>query len=1212
MRNRNLSTKSIAIPILAALILLTLQGFLQTGVRAGDNNHPIGNGFINASGGLPVGTSQHSIWFGDIDNDTFPDIATAGYSGVRAWIGDGDGNWTLASTGLPTNSYDGGVCMGDINNDGHIDIAASNYDFGIGSVAVWTGDGTGSWTPASTGLPAGMWYTGIHLADINNDKNLDLAVGNENFGVKVYVGTGTGMWTDASTNLPTTGAYYSVWMEDVNHDNHTDLIIAGSGMHVYLGNGAGVWTEASNGLPWTDMWSGVTVADINLDGHMDIAASMDMSGHGLRAWLGDGTSNWTAASTGLPTNGLYYAVVLEDMVGDKYPDMLVAGYSGTTAVEIWEGNGGTSWSKYAGTLPTGSIIGVAAGDIDKNGYMDIGAAGEGFGVQVWKNDATTLPLTVDVETPNGGEVWQAGSQHQVNWSAFGGSPPLTIRIEYSIDGILGQYTMMSDGEANDGTYLWDVPNTPSTDCFIRINVTDSALVRNWDKSDLSFTILPAETVPPAISNLLPLNQTITASTMPTISASYSDASGIDVSSVVLEVDSVDVTSSATVTPTDVSYTPAAPLADGIHDLYLEVKDNSINQNKATASWWFRVDTQGPIISNEQPLNESTMGDSTPAISAEYSDVSGIDTGSVLLIVDGSDVTPSATVTPDNVLYNPVASLADGMHNVSLEVTDNSIPSNAAVMTWWFIVDTTIVDVTPPNITNLQPPDQSVIENDLPTIGADYDDLSGIDTGSVYLSVDSIEVTLQATVTSLGVTYTPAIPLTQGVHDAYLSLEDDSPNRNEAEISWWFEVNSLPPNVSNMLPANRSYVDDNTPEISASFSDDSGIDTSSVILVVDSTNVTALATVTPTGVTYAPISPSLSEGIHNVFLSVADQSNEPKTTTVTWWFTVDTIPPTITNITPEDGSIIGDKDPEIGADIYDETSGIVEMSVSFILENADTGGAVTGTLNILPQTTGIRFYPAILLPDGNYCAYLDVSDAAGNTATATWCFSVDTTPPIIANQQPMNQSVVTTSTPTISATYHDATGINVSTVLLKVDSIDVTGSSTKTSSSISFTLLSGLSDGVHTVYLYVEDISEPSNAANVTWSFTISTQTGDSDNDGLPDDWEIDYFGDLSQNPSNDSDGDGLTNVQEYNFGTNPSNEDTDGDGLLDGEDPNPLVPREEPSGDADPTMYIIVIVIVIVVVMLLLWLLVSKRKKEDDSGEEGVEEEESQEPIEDE
>ena len=55
---------------------------------------------------------------------------------------------------------------------------------------------------------------------------------------------------------------------------------------------------------------------------------------------------------------------------------------------------------------------------------------------------------------------------------------------------------------------------------------------------------------------------------------------------------------------------------------------------------------------------------------------------------------------------------------------------------------------------------------------------------------------------------------------------------------------------------------------------------------------------------------------------------------------------------------------------------------------------------------------------------------------------------------------------------------------------------------------------------------------------------DSDGDGLPDGWEVRN----GLNPTNggdanaDPDGDGLTNAQEYARGTNPNNADTDGDG----------------------------------------------------------------------
>ncbi|MES2308388.1 MAG: hypothetical protein V4507_05965, partial [Verrucomicrobiota bacterium] len=45
---------------------------------------------------------------------------------------------------------------------------------------------------------------------------------------------------------------------------------------------------------------------------------------------------------------------------------------------------------------------------------------------------------------------------------------------------------------------------------------------------------------------------------------------------------------------------------------------------------------------------------------------------------------------------------------------------------------------------------------------------------------------------------------------------------------------------------------------------------------------------------------------------------------------------------------------------------------------------------------------------------------------------------------------------------------------------------------------------------------------------------DTDGDGLPDSWEMTNFGNLSQTASGDFDGDGKTNLQEYQGGSNPS------------------------------------------------------------------------------
>ncbi len=67
---------------------------------------------------------------------------------------------------------------------------------------------------------------------------------------------------------------------------------------------------------------------------------------------------------------------------------------------------------------------------------------------------------------------------------------------------------------------------------------------------------------------------------------------------------------------------------------------------------------------------------------------------------------------------------------------------------------------------------------------------------------------------------------------------------------------------------------------------------------------------------------------------------------------------------------------------------------------------------------------------------------------------------------------------------------------------------------------------------------------------------DRDNDQLPNDWELDNNLD-PQDPADaalDSDNDGWDNLKEFTEGTDPNNPDTDGDGMNDSVDPNPLVP----------------------------------------------------------
>ncbi|MGD9306249.1 MAG: C25 family cysteine peptidase, partial [Desulfobacterales bacterium] len=60
---------------------------------------------------------------------------------------------------------------------------------------------------------------------------------------------------------------------------------------------------------------------------------------------------------------------------------------------------------------------------------------------------------------------------------------------------------------------------------------------------------------------------------------------------------------------------------------------------------------------------------------------------------------------------------------------------------------------------------------------------------------------------------------------------------------------------------------------------------------------------------------------------------------------------------------------------------------------------------------------------------------------------------------------------------------------------------------------------------------------------------DWDGDGIPDDWEIEHGMDPTVDDALlDTDNDGLTNLEEYERGTDPNKPDTDGDGILDGDE----------------------------------------------------------------
>ncbi|MFC1839664.1 leucine-rich repeat domain-containing protein [Thermodesulfobacteriota bacterium] len=90
----------------------------------------------------------------------------------------------------------------------------------------------------------------------------------------------------------------------------------------------------------------------------------------------------------------------------------------------------------------------------------------------------------------------------------------------------------------------------------------------------------------------------------------------------------------------------------------------------------------------------------------------------------------------------------------------------------------------------------------------------------------------------------------------------------------------------------------------------------------------------------------------------------------------------------------------------------------------------------------------------------------------------------------------------------------------------------------------------TYYFVVQTRTDPhSNNSNTVYSGyseeVSATTAFDGDGDGMANDWEVTYFGDTSRDGTGDYDGDGLTDLEEYDAGTDPTETDTDNDGMSD-------------------------------------------------------------------
>ncbi|MBU0717258.1 MAG: agmatine deiminase family protein [Planctomycetes bacterium] len=184
------------------------------------------------------------------------------------------------------------------------------------------------------------------------------------------------------------------------------------------------------------------------------------------------TPGWNSGSGGY--NGTHYtytnSVILNDLV-------FIPQYGGSYASQDAQAK-----AVFETALPDHQVIQVDCSSI-------IHAAGAMHCI-VMHVPAYANPIpSIKILAPDGGELWTIGQDYEITWTAYDDVAVTSVDIYYSTDSGGSFPHPIAIGETDDGSFLWTVPNTPSTQCRVKViaHDDDSNSAEDVSASDFEIT-----------------------------------------------------------------------------------------------------------------------------------------------------------------------------------------------------------------------------------------------------------------------------------------------------------------------------------------------------------------------------------------------------------------------------------------------------------------------------------------------------------------------------------------------------------------------------------------------------------------------------------------------------------------------------------------------------------------------------------------------------
>ncbi|MCP4713136.1 MAG: hypothetical protein GY869_31280, partial [Planctomycetes bacterium] len=329
-----------------------------------------------------------SVAVGDVDNDGDPDVVTANDPQIG---GDGGTNHlflnnydgTFQSKINITDDADGSkeIRLADIDNDGDLDVLVGNLSGSVGARCYYNLNNGLAWFGIT--FAGALLERGVATGDVDLDGDIDVILGGGS-SRKLYKNQGNGIF-DPFIALPADPVEIEeLVLADIDNDNDLDLI-AGVGRfspginRLYLNDGLGNFAVGINITTDSYLTATIAVADLNGDGYLDIIAGngdrSNLIGQVNRFYLNDGNGNFTTGQELTADVDVTADLSIGDVDGDGYLD-IIAGNTDGSKLYLNDGNAnfGADVGIFGGNPAAYS---VAMADIDGDGGLDLIAGRSG-------------------------------------------------------------------------------------------------------------------------------------------------------------------------------------------------------------------------------------------------------------------------------------------------------------------------------------------------------------------------------------------------------------------------------------------------------------------------------------------------------------------------------------------------------------------------------------------------------------------------------------------------------------------------------------------------------------------------------------------------------------------------------------------------------------------------------------------------------------------